>query len=178
MDCERFPLTCSIDRLTEQVGAFDALGALSTLLATLVGAAVALAGSAWLERQREKREVKREAEREAERRAALYVERFDGLVFRLVEGLADRQLTLTHSTGKPARPTELSALADALRIVAGNGADRNVTKALQRAIDRVGDLERKDQITPTRVIGQILRAWREGSHDAAKAAERFDGLAT
>lgn len=137
-----------------------------TLIATMIGAIAALAGSLLLESLRHKREKRQR-----------YEDRLDGAFYDLFKQLSDRMeaLASTHHAS-PNPPYLLHATANRIRVTA-RGTDSEAAKELQYAIDRISDQSPGNDLRDLRVVGQIVRAWREGSHDAAKAAERLRGLA-
>lgn len=178
MECEKRPLACQLERIADDLTQPDLDGFILTLLATLIGAAVALAGSFWLERNRSARENAREALNASARELERYEERLDSLLFKVIEALGERMRDL-HT--RPAviwePPQALFAAIDTARMV-GRGDDAEALKQLKLAVGRVADIEdAEDQHRDTRVVGQIIRSWREGKVDSVKTSERFGGLA-
>jgi hypothetical protein len=169
------PVTAAVQDSSGVAETLDWGALWSTLFATFVGAVVALIGAWWLDRRKTTLETAREKERAQQVAAAAYEERLESLIFRIVELLGARR-TLIAAVPKQLPPsTDLMAAADTVRIVA-RGDDAKAAKALRYALDRVDQLGISDQDKELRVIGQIIRAWREDSHSAAKATERFDGV--
>lgn len=157
------------------MGQFDWSALWSTLIATLVGAVVALIGAWWLDQRKTQSEAAREKERARRTAAAAYEERLESLIFRVVELLGARRTLIAVVSEQVPPSTDLLAAADTVRIVA-RGDDAKAAKALQYALGRVDKLAISAQDIELRVIGQIIRAWREDSHSALKATERFDGV--
>lgn len=166
MDCEQYQISCQLKRIADEVTSFDADAFLSTLIATVVGAALALLGAWVLDRRR--------AKAEARDRYELLL---NDALYRFLEEVGERRGVLAAAGSSPLpSPSTLHAAANVARMVA-RGADAEATKQMQYAVDRVSKLNSAGiQENQVRIIGQIVRAWRAGSHDAAKAAERFKGL--
>lgn len=178
MDCELQPLACELKRIADDLTQPDIDGFIATLLATLIGAAVALAGSFWLERRRARQEDARELSKAKAQSNERYEERLDTLLFKVIESLGERLRDL-HT--RPAviweAPQALYAAIDTARMV-GRGDDAETLKQLKLAAGRVAAIEdSEEQHRDTRVVGQIIRSWREGAVDSVKTSERFGGLA-
>lgn len=166
MDCERFRISCQLDRIADELTGFDWDAFSATLIATVIGAALALAGTWWLDRRRSRTET-----------AQLYVRRLDDALYRFLQEAGERMHLLASAPPMPlGPPSTLHAAASMVRMVSRND-DAKATKQMQYAVDRIGLIANADlQRRQIEILGQVVRAWREGSHDATKAAERFAGL--
>ncbi|KQY77544.1 hypothetical protein ASD13_02370 [Microbacterium sp. Root1433D1] len=168
VDCEEYRISCQLERIADSVGGGGGETFVATLLATVVGALIALLGSWLLDRARSKKDA-----------ADRYERNLDAALQRTMEEIGERMRELATAKGWPLTPpTKLSASASLARMVA-RGADADATKQMQYAIDRIGDSGEGSTVQRRQVeiVGQIIRAWREGSHTAAKAQERFAGVA-
>lgn len=166
MSCASPRISCELDRIADALEGVNVADLLGTLIATVVGAGLALAGAWWLDRRRSTSE-------EAQR----YESRLDAAFERVALEVGERRHALATTLGSPVPAARLHAAANLARMVA-RGDDVAVTKAMQYAIDRIGELSTSaEQEVPTRLVGQILRAWREGSQDAATTEQRLSGLA-
>lgn len=157
------------------MGQFDWGALWSTLIATFVGAIVALIGAWLLDQRKTQFETAREKERARQTAIDAYEERLESLIFRVVELLGARRTLIAVTPEQVPPSTDLLSAADTVRIVARED-DAKAAKALQYALGRVDKLEIPAQDVELRIIGQIIRAWREDSHSASKATERFDGV--
>ena len=175
VDCASYRISCQLDRIADQMVQFDWSALWSTLIATLVGAVVALIGAWWLDQRKTQSETAREKERATQAAAAAYEERLESLIFRVVALLGERRALIAVAPGQVPPSADLLAAVDTVRIVARED-DAKAAKALQYALGRVDKLAIPAQDIKLRVIGQIIRAWREDSHSAMKATERFDGV--
>lgn len=166
MDCEKYRISCQLEQIADKLTGFDTGAFISTLLATVIGAILALLGAWWLDRRRHKNEAKQR-----------YEQRLDDALYRLVEELGMRMHILATADGPPfPPPSTLQAAANLVRMCSRD-EDANTTKQMQYALDRIAQLDIGDnQRRQVEIVGQIIRAWREGSHDAVKATERFEGL--
>lgn len=167
MDCERYRISCQLNRIADELTGFDVEAFISTLIATVIGAALALFGAWWLDQRRAKDEAKERYER-----------RLDDALYRFLEEVGIRMHVLATAGSSPfPPPSTLHATASMARMVA-RGADAEATKQMQYAVDRITCFEAADeQRRQVQIVGQIVRAWREESHSADKATERFKGLA-
>lgn len=185
MKCDTYPISCQLDRIADSLTQYDWDNFAGTIVATVLGAAVALFGSWWLDQKRERienRRIKAAADDYATRR-------LDDALSTMIVELGDRMATLEIVSPDEQAPmlrlSKLKATANLARMMArdtdasntSSGNDAAATKQLQYALDRIGDLsEPEQQRRQLEIIGQIIRAWREGSHDARRAEERFAGL--
>lgn len=168
VECEPNQISCQLNRIADEVTGFDFDAFLSTLIATVIGAVIALLGAWILDRRR--------AKAEARDRYELLL---NDALYRFLEEVGERRGVLATADSSPLpSPSTLHAAATVARMVARD-ADAEATKQMQYAVDRVAKLDSASaQEHQVRIIGQVVRAWRAGSHDAAKAAERFQGLST
>jgi hypothetical protein len=174
-DCNAQSITCQLQRIADRMPTDNWNTFLSNVLATVIGATFALVGSWALERQRHKSEAARRVNEEAAEYTRRINESFEN-IFREV-GIRKSFLEQHPNVDPIPSAASLYAAASMARIYAKD-EDRDATKQLQYATARIDGLPyASDQVRPVELIGQITRAWREGGHDAAKAAERFRGLA-
>lgn len=167
MDCDDYLISCQLERIANEMAGSDAYTFWSTLIATLVGAAVALLGTWWLDRNRAQAEANR-----------LYERDLNEAMYRVLEEASARMHLLATDASKPLPPPVALDVAASMSRMVSRGDDAKATKQMQLALSRIRDLDEiDDQRRDTRVITQIVRAWREGSTDASKAEERFRGLA-
>lgn len=166
MDCERYRISCQLDRIADELTGFDVDAFLATLIATIVGAALALLGSWLLDKRRNKVDADE-----------LYRRRLDEALYLFIREAGERMHVLaTSDAAPPPPPSALHAAASMARMVARD-ADAQATKQMQYAVDRIGKIPDSDrQRRQVEILGQVVRAWREGSHNATKATERFSGL--
>lgn len=167
VDCEEYRISCQLGRIADSVSGGGTETFVATLIATVAGALIALLGSWLLDRTRANKDA-----------ADRYQRSLDAALQRTMEEVGERMHELATATSWPLTPpSRLSAAASLARMVA-RGADADVTKQMQYAIDRIGssgkgaDIQRRQ----VEIVGQVIRAWREGSHPAPKAQERFAGL--
>lgn len=145
-----------------------------TLLATIAGAVVALTG-AWLLDVARRRH---ESELLDQRTRAEYDARIDGLLFEVLNEIGARRERLVADPAVVREPASvLHAKVSNVRFIA-RGSDAAVAKQMQLALTRISTvMDSVQQERETRIVGQIIRAWREESHSAEKAIERLMGLA-
>lgn len=171
--CNVYGITCQLDRIADSLSAFDWGAFIATIIATLLGAAVALLG-AWLLDRSRSRYSAAQAKLEAQDR---YERRLDEAFYRLLLEAGERAHYLATVRGSVVvPPSNLHASANITRMVAKN-EDAKATKAMQYAIDRIANISMPmDQRRYVQILSQIVRAWRSGSHDAAEATNRFTNL--